>query len=112
MHIEYKYDKLLDLVVLKFYNEITIFQEREFRETLNTYKMYNDIILDFSELGYIDSTGINAIVTYSKKRDVYILTRSSNMLSPILKILNLDRILKVYESLEELYNDIGKKHHS
>ncbi len=110
MNIEYRCEKLLDLVVLKFYGEIAIFQEIEFKKTFQAYQEYDTIILDLSELDYIDSTGINVIVQWSKKKKIYILNSRQNTLSPLLKILNLNHVVDVYESLGDIYKDLKINH--
>ena len=63
------------------------------------------VIVDFSKINYIDSTGIGELVGYlgrfrSSKREL-ILVNPSERIQKLLKLAKLDAVFKIYSSEEE-----------
>ncbi len=66
------------------------------------------IIIDMKDLEYIDSTGIGVIINAAKlirsKGGDLILLNVSDEINKILKILNFERFIKMYEEYDEAVN--------
>lgn len=90
--------------VIKLYGELDIYASQEFKdECLNLLnKNKEDIYLDFTNLDYIDSTGLGALIS--------ILKEAQEMEKKIYLIEVNERIRKLFKitQLEEMFVFIGE----
>ncbi len=70
------------------------------------------LIIDFSNVNYIDSTGFSAILTaydFAKKNDKqFLLVGISHELMGLFKITKLDEVFRIFLTTEEAINSIEK----
>lgn len=103
---EYKIEKkvISDVVILKFIGEITSNIDDNVKKILKEefQDMYN-IILDLTELKYLNSTGLGsiaAILRYARKNDGDIkICGLQSSVKKLFEITRLDKIFEVYEDI-------------
>jgi anti-sigma B factor antagonist len=59
------------------------------------------LVVDLSELTFIDSSGIHAILRPRPQQGVVVLVSPPGNISRVLSVTKIDRVLPVYESLDE-----------
>ncbi len=81
--------------------EVDIYTASQLKETLNDMvsSKAEDVIVDASELDYIDSTGLGVLIGILKRlkqqeKDIYILNARQNV-KKLFSITGLDKIFKV-----------------
>lgn len=102
--------------VFSFKGDVTVTSLIQVTAELNAYthkNLLNDLVLDLSGTGHIDSSGIRLIVNLKKRmessrRQLYLLKPSQNVLS-ILEETNMDKILNIVDSNEALEKQILSK---
>ena len=102
--------------VFSFKGDVTVTSLIQVTAELNVYthkNLLNDLVLDLSGTGHIDSSGIRLIVNLKKRmesshRQLYLLKPSQNVLS-ILEETNMDKILNIVDSNEALEKQILSK---
>lgn len=110
--IETVYKEESNYWLVKIRGELDISRSVAFRKTLNDCynsdcmdsSLLKDIVLDFDELSYIDSTGIGIILgKYQSMKEsnhkISIINAKANVLK-LLTILKLDRILMINRDLK------------
>lgn len=78
-----------------------------FAQTLDRSLANDDghVVIDFSRINYIDSTGIGELVGYlgrfKDQRRKLILVNPSERITKLLEVARLDQLFPIYESMEE-----------
>lgn len=92
----------------KIGGEASIEMYREVKRVLQDHTKEN-LVLDFSKLDFIDSSGLGSLVavnsTLLKQGRSLILASVPDNLLDLLKITNLDRILKIVSSINDVKYD-------
>lgn len=91
---------------VKLKGEVDIYTSNEFKENLQQISSEGeiyDIHMDFSELDYIDSTGLGILIGVLKRlkqndKDVYIINPKNNI-KKLFSITGLDKIFKMEGSI-------------
>lgn len=65
------------------------------------------VIVDLSELTFIDSSGIHAILRPRPQQGVVVLVCPPGNIQRVLSVTKIDRVLPVYESLESALAGVG-----
>jgi anti-sigma B factor antagonist len=66
------------------------------------------IVLDLSELGFIDSGGVHAIIQRaSSPEDIRLVCPEGNV-ARVLSIVRIDQVMPVYERLEDALADLAE----
>lgn len=76
---------------------------KEFTEDFANKSNFSKIILNFDEGTIICSSIIGVVLHMSKKIDnnIYVIAPKDSQVEKIVKIVNLDKLLKVFDSLDE-----------
>ena len=87
------------------------FSEPTFQKVIIGYVKENssDVILDLSQIDFIDSSGLGALVRIAKHIDKFqgsLQIVSNPRVNQTVKMVRLDKFLKLKDSLEEAVNDI------
>ena len=64
------------------------------------------VIVDLSELAFIDSSGIHAIVSPRSEQGVIALVCPPGNIQRVLSVTKLDRVLPLYETLDQALADL------
>ncbi len=93
--------------VISLYGELDIYASQEFKnDSLNLLKTtQDDIYLDFTNLDYIDSTGLGALISILKEanesdRDIYLI-EVNERIRKLFKITQLEEMFKFVGELDE-----------
>lgn len=93
-------------LVVRLHGDYDIYRQDEFRRTLDPAQEHDAVIVDFSSVGYIDSTAISILVLSMRKRQ----TRGfrptafagvSENVRTVLHITGLDHVWPMFETVEE-----------
>ncbi len=99
--INKSFDDIKDAWIIDVYGEIDIYTSDELKDSLieSISSKSKDIILNASNLEYIDSTGLGVLIGILKRlksdaKDIYIINAKQNV-RKIFNITGLDKIFKV-----------------
>lgn len=106
MITESNFDSEKNVWKIKLKGEVDIYTSNEFKESLQQISSegdIHDIYMDFSELDYIDSTGLGILIGVLKRlkqneKDVYIINPKNNI-KKLFSITGLDKIFKMEGSI-------------
>ena len=91
--------------ILQLHGPITIKTLFGFRDTVRAEKTARTVVLDFSQVPYVDSAGVGAIVNAhvsclnSGRR--LVLVAVQDRIRTLMKVTRVDEVLKIYPTLEE-----------
>ncbi len=91
--------------ILQLNGPITITTLFGFRDTLRAEKTAKAVILDFSQVPYVDSAGVGAIVNahvaYTNSGRRLVLVAVQDRIRTLMKVTRVDDVLKIYLTLQE-----------
>ena len=88
--------------VVTLVGELDMAHASEVAETLDALADNSrPVIVDLSELTFIDSSGIHAILRPRPQEGVVVLVCPPGNIQRVLSVTKIDRVLQVYESLDQ-----------
>ncbi len=103
---EQKENKLLIKLHGRIGGEASITMYQDIKALTESYKRL-DFVLDFKDVDFIDSSGLGSLVAINSTllkhgRELYLASIQNN-LKGLLKITNLDKILKMVDTAEDAF---------
>ncbi len=102
-----------DVYILKISGSINVSNSAKFESELETFLSSNrpkKVVLDFSNIENISSSGIRVIVNFYKRLKSYggsvNIYNASSSIEKIFKLVEIDSILKNYSSLDEAIKNL------
>ena len=91
--------------ILQLNGPLTITTLFGFRDVLRAEKTARTVILDFSQVPYVDSAGVGAIVNAHVSRlnagGRLVLVAVQDRIMTLMKVTRVDEVLKIYPTLKE-----------
>jgi anti-anti-sigma factor len=107
---ELKYEIIGNILIIRFIGEINFFQHDEFEELISEHSgKYKNLIVDMSAVTYINSSGINILFNISKIADIRIVGSNNSFVSSVLKIVQFEKVIDTYSTLEDAIKSITHK---
>ncbi|MHC1568136.1 MAG: STAS domain-containing protein [Candidatus Syntropharchaeia archaeon] len=109
----YQYEEIEGYVIVKPKGELDLsnafnFKKQLLDDFLNKGK--NKLIIDLSDVHYMDSSALGAMISLHKScrlnGGMLILIKMDKSLKRLFKLTQLDSIIPIYESLDELLKDM------
>lgn len=101
-----------DVALFLISGVIDVYSVSDFKNALikSIATHHTRIVIDFSELDFIDSTGLGVLVSAIKReravRGRLVLVIKSDNIKRIFEITSLDRIISIYETIEDAFEDL------
>lgn len=101
-----------DVALFLISGVIDVYSVSDFKNALikSIATHHTRIVIDFSELDFIDSTGLGVLVSAIKReravRGRLVLVITSDNIKRIFEITSLDRIISIYETIEDAFEDL------
>jgi anti-anti-sigma factor len=91
--------------ILQLNGPLTITTLFDFRDVLRTEKTAKTVILDFSQVPYVDSAGVGAIVNAHVSRlnsgRSLVLVAVKDRIRTLMKVTRVDEVLRIYPTLQD-----------
>src|SRR5271157_4310756 len=91
--------------ILQLHGPLTLTTLFGFRDTLRAEKTAKTVILDFSQVPYVDSAGVGAIVNahvaYTNSGRRLVLVAVQDRIRTLMKVTRVDEVLRIYPTLQE-----------
>lgn len=110
MQKELNYEIINKILIIKFENEVNSINQYDFDKLLKEQaEHYETLILDFTKITYINSTSIGFLIQLSKNIKIYIISPESTFVKNIYHILRLDKLFKIFKTIEDALKELSSE---
>ncbi|HOO73913.1 MAG: STAS domain-containing protein [Thermotogae bacterium] len=115
MYLEYDKINIDNMMIFKCHGELDIYHSLDFKEEIKKEikdDYFDILVLDFSDIRHIDSSGIGSLVSVFKfineNRKKMYMTGLNKDVKNIMNITNASKLIKIFDTLEDIIKPGGK----
>ena len=102
MQLNLKYEIKNRIIIISFDGELNFMNHGELTDLLeSTNENFDAYIFDLTNVTYVDSSAINAIFRYTKKKKTCIVRSKFWMVETVFRVLHLEKLIKFYDTAAE-----------
>lgn len=105
------YDQKEEIGIVKLSGELDSSNSKELRKSFDDFFLRSSIfILDFSELKFMDSTGLGTVIRIFKlaeqKNGYLCIANPKDKAARVLKMTQAQKVINIFDTIEEAINNI------
>jgi anti-anti-sigma factor len=98
------------ILVVAFKGELNFATFHEFECFVgDNYSSFDTMILDFTDLDYVNSTTIGAIYNRAREKKALIVSSKNGAVRRVFDMLGVSNVIPVFESIEDAFAELGKQ---